>query len=112
MREREPDQRAIEVGHCFDEIRVLDGEPAEHRAEVRVLPQRRLERLGAGLGGGGGVARLHPKVSYRVRCEGTPFKSVVSPAEPLQQIAIRFSDAAVAVPSDIWFDNVEVTSAP
>ncbi|WP_437659235.1 hypothetical protein [Sorangium sp. So ce1182] len=42
-------------------------------------------------------------MSYRTGSTGVPIG---------KQIAIRFSDTAVAVPSDIWFDSVEVTSAP
>ncbi|WP_437502056.1 hypothetical protein [Sorangium sp. So ce1099] len=42
-------------------------------------------------------------VSYRTGSTGVPIG---------KQIAIRFSDTAVAVPSDVWFDNVEVTLAP
>ncbi len=56
--------------------------------------------------------QIHATGSTWVRTVGVSYRTGSSGAEIGKQIAIRFSDTAVAIPSDIWFDNVEVTSAP
>ncbi|WP_437753500.1 hypothetical protein [Sorangium sp. So ce1389] len=56
--------------------------------------------------------QIHATGSTWVRTAGVSYRTGSTGVPIGKQIAIRFSDTAVAVPSDIWFDNVEVTSAP